>query len=186
MKSKRLKLNSIIIVLTIIMNILIPSVVSAYEINKSTTQTVSVGIYSDKNAIYTNLEVPLQKGDTAYNVLERVLGDKLDAEDGKYGKFIKGIDGVYGTDTSYWTYFINRESAQVGAEQYVLKPNDEMIWHYTLDYGKDAKNTFEKFDKYIEENSNNNEAKLPTINANDLTIKMFDSFNPLNGVTAIK
>ena len=42
---------------------------------------------------------------------------------------------------------------------------------------EDAKNTFEKFDKYIEENSNNNEAKLPTINANDLTIKMFDNFN---------
>lgn len=185
MKNKRTKLNSLIMALIMIMNILIPSVASAYEIKQTTKQTVSIGIYSDKNAIYTNLQVPLEKGDTAYNVLERVLGDKLDAEDGKYGKFIKGIDGVYGTDTSYWTYFINRESAPVGADQYVLKPGDEMIWHYTLDYGEDVKNTFEKFDKYIKENSNTSVSKQPLINANDITIKMFDTFNPLNGVTAV-
>ena len=185
MKSKRTKLISLIMALVMVMNILIPSVVSADEIKQTTNSIVRVGVYSDKDAIYTNLQVPLQENDTAYNVLERVLGDKLDAEDGKYGKFIKGIGGVYGTDTSYWTYFINRESAPVGADQYVLKPNDEMIWHYTLDYGKDVTNTFEKFDKYIEDNSTTDTVKNPVINANDITINMFDSFNPLYQVTVV-
>ena len=69
MKSKRTKLNSLIMALIMVMNILIPSVVSADEIKQTTNSTVSVGVYSDKDAIYTNLQVQLQENDTAYNVL---------------------------------------------------------------------------------------------------------------------
>jgi len=48
------------------------------------------------------------------------------------GYFIEEINGIK-NDTktnTYWIMYVNGQSAQVGASQYILKPNDIITWKY--------------------------------------------------------
>lgn len=46
------------------------------------------------------------------------------------GFLIEEINGVKSTANKFWVYYINGQSAQVGASQYVLQPNDKIEWKY--------------------------------------------------------
>ena len=81
---------------------------------------------------------------------------------------------------------------QVSAGVYELKPGDELIWHYTLNLGKDIENSYKKFDLFINgekpevpevpEVPQINEA--PVITASDIELKVGDKFDAMSGVSA--
>ncbi len=50
------------------------------------------------------------------------------------GVFIEGIHGVRNTRTSYWQYWVNGEYAQRGADNYMLKEGDTVLWKRTDSY----------------------------------------------------
>jgi hypothetical protein len=50
------------------------------------------------------------------------------------GYFVEEINGVKNNPTAntYWFMYVNDQSAQVGASQYILKPNDIITWKYEV------------------------------------------------------
>ncbi len=48
------------------------------------------------------------------------------------GKFVEEINGIKNNPTTneYWGYYVNGESAQVGASNYILKQGDKIEWKY--------------------------------------------------------
>ena len=59
---------------------------------------------------------------------EKALGQV--AELRKAGSYVEGIDGLYGTSTEYWFYYINGVMADVFASGYKLQPGDMQHWDY--------------------------------------------------------
>ena len=59
---------------------------------------------------------------------EKALGQV--AELGKAGSYVEGIDGLYGTSTEYWFYYLNGVMANVFASGYKLQPGDMQHWDY--------------------------------------------------------
>lgn len=53
------------------------------------------------------------------------------------GVFIEAIHGVSNTNSSYWQFWVNGEYSQVGAEQYVLKDGDGVLWKRTSERFKE-------------------------------------------------
>ena len=54
--------------------------------------------------------------------------------------YIKGIGYLYELahgDLSGWVYLVNEESPSVGCASYTLSDGDTIVWHYTLNQGKD-------------------------------------------------
>ena len=46
------------------------------------------------------------------------------------GYFVDEINGVKNTLNTYWFYYINNASADVGISSYVLKPDDNITWKF--------------------------------------------------------
>ena len=123
-------------------------------------KTVKMGIYTDNEVIYEGTAFEYKKGDTAYTVLKRLLGDNVEATGSGETLYVRSINGLAEMDKgpqSGWVYSVNREIPQVGAGVYEVKPGDEIIWHYTLDFGNDITNSFGKFDQFINKDDKNDQ-----------------------------
>lgn len=162
-------------------------------------QFIKIGVYTDEGTIYESLEVEYKENDTAYTVLKRLLGDKVIASGENETLYVSSIDGLAEMDKgphSGWVYSVNRVTPEVSAGAYKLSPNDELIWHYTLNLGKDITNSYEKFDEFKNKHDNEDkedsestqppveENEAPVINAKDIEIKVGDTFDPMKNVIA--
>lgn len=48
-----------------------------------------------------------------------------------FGSLVESIDGLAnGTDKKYWIYYVNGQTAEVGADQYTLKAGDVVEWKF--------------------------------------------------------
>lgn len=82
--------------------------------------------------------VTIQKNETVLDVLQRLTSENdiiLETKDYQdLGMMITKIgDKENGQDSQYWQYFVNKEYAQVGAGQYLLKGGENIEWIFTGD-----------------------------------------------------
>jgi hypothetical protein len=47
-----------------------------------------------------------------------------------FGTLVESINNLQNTKDKAWIYFINGNSASVGADSYILKPGDKIEWKY--------------------------------------------------------
>ncbi|MGG3571502.1 DUF4430 domain-containing protein [Bacillus gobiensis] len=112
------------------------------------TATLAVIGDSEKGIIVCPKSIEISEGETAYSLLSKELGDKVEVS--KLGSFeyVSGIDGLRELDRgeqSGWLYETNGESPTVGANQYEVKEGDVIAYRYSLNWGEDLK------DKTLEE-----------------------------------
>lgn len=88
--------------------------------------------YADGETVST--DVDLSEPQTAISALEYLTGKndiELETTQYDFGVLVDSIGGKQNTDKMAWIYFVNGESASVGADQYELKPGDTILWKYT-------------------------------------------------------
>ena len=68
-------------------------------------------------------------GTTAYDILKEKYA--VVADETAYGPMVKSINGEEATDTTFWSFKVNGELAQVGAHQYTTKSTDTITWELT-------------------------------------------------------
>lgn len=54
--------------------------------------------------------------------------NQIETKSYSFGKTVESIDGVRSENGKYWIYYINGQTASVGAGAYVLQPNDLIEW----------------------------------------------------------
>ena len=48
-----------------------------------------------------------------------------------YGPYVDSINGVAGgTDKKYWAFYVNDKMADIGADAYVTKATDKIVWKF--------------------------------------------------------
>ena len=55
-------------------------------------------------------------------------------------RYVKGINNLFEFDEgpeSGWVYSINGELMGVGSGSYIMQPGDYLVWHFTLELGRD-------------------------------------------------
>ena len=98
-----------------------------------------------QDGVMLQMEVALQEGDTAYDVLERAAKqEKLHLESSvtpAYNSvYIEGIGNLYEFDCgnlSGWIYFVNGESFSHSASKQTVQAGDKVAFRYTCDLGQD-------------------------------------------------
>ncbi|MCI0765492.1 DUF4430 domain-containing protein [Bacillus sp. TL12] len=108
------------------------------------TATLAVIGESQKGAILCPEEVSIEDGETAYSLLQKVMGTKVTAENTKYGIYVKGIDGLMAGDTSGWTYDVNDKAAMVGADSYTLESGDVVAFRFVVDWNNMSTETLQQ------------------------------------------
>lgn len=72
---------------------------------------------------------------TALSLLQSASAEnnlQLNIDTYDFGSFVSGIDTATASAEFTWLYYINGESAQVGSDQYILKPGDLIEWKYEV------------------------------------------------------
>lgn len=105
-------------------------------------KTIRLSVIGDKQkgSILTMAAVNLQDGDTAYSILKKTLGDRVEAAESGSSVYVRGIDGLREFDQGHlsgWVYFVNGASPGCSASSYVLQGGETVEWRYTVDGGKD-------------------------------------------------
>lgn len=70
---------------------------------------------------------------TAYDLLlfaQKEGKVTVDTKQYDFGVFIESIGGVANSNDFVWIYYVNGESASVGADKYELKNGDSVEWRY--------------------------------------------------------
>ncbi|WP_243523205.1 DUF4430 domain-containing protein [Bacillus pseudomycoides] len=98
------------------------------------TATLAIVGESQKGVILCPKKVSIKDGETAYSLLQKVMGTKVAAENTQYGIYVKGIDGLMAGATSGWTYDVNDKAAMVGADSYQLKSGDVVAFRFVTDW----------------------------------------------------
>ncbi|MGY1462925.1 DUF4430 domain-containing protein [Bacillus toyonensis] len=94
-------------------------------------------------------EEQIKDGETALSLLQKVMGDKVEAETMSFGTYVKGIDGLMAGATSGWLYDVNDKSAEVGADSYKLKSGDVVVFRFVSDWSNMSQETLkETLDKF--------------------------------------
>ena len=112
----------------------------------STLRDASLAAYVPKDGIILSLpEVKVSKGESVYDVLDRVCRDKGIHMEAVYtpsygADYIEGINYLYEFDAgeqSGWMYKVNGTFPNYGCSDYILEDGDSIVWAYTCDMGKD-------------------------------------------------
>jgi hypothetical protein len=72
-------------------------------------------------------------GQTAYGVLQTLVeqeGFSIETEQYDFGVFVKEMNGRASSGEKAWIYFVNGESGNVSADNYLLEPGDAVEWKY--------------------------------------------------------
>ncbi|MGV9171730.1 MAG: DUF4430 domain-containing protein [Promethearchaeia archaeon] len=81
--------------------------------------------------------------------------------------FIEAIDGIKNKHPNYWLYYVNGESAQVGASSYQIEGEDEITWIYGSENEDDS----------IDGNNTKDEISIPSFSINIIIFMLsFDIF----------
>jgi hypothetical protein len=85
--------------------------------------------------------VEIEENETAFEFLKRVCrqeGILLSYKGSGRLLFVTGIAGLSAINAkSGWMFSVNGEFLMVGAGSYIVQENDDIVWHYTMDSGKD-------------------------------------------------
>jgi LPXTG-motif cell wall-anchored protein len=92
--------------------------------------SVSLKVVGDKGILREAENISFYNKPTAFQLLQTVLGDKLEFSESEYGKMITSINGVKMEGTNYWAFYVNGKMASVGADSYELKSNDQISFQY--------------------------------------------------------
>jgi LPXTG-motif cell wall-anchored protein len=104
---------------------------------------------SQKGIMLCPKEVSIEDGETAFSLLQKVMGDKVTSESMSFGTYIKGIDGLMAGATSGWLYDVNDKSAEVGADSYKLEFGDVVAFRYVADWSNMSQQTLQQtLDKF--------------------------------------
>ncbi|MEK4933691.1 MULTISPECIES: DUF4430 domain-containing protein [Bacillus] len=104
---------------------------------------------SQKGIMLCPKEVSIEDGETAFSLLQKVMGDKVTSESMSFGTYIKGIDGLMAGATSGWLYDVNDKSAEVGADSYKLESGDVVAFRYIADWSNMSQETLQQtLDKF--------------------------------------
>lgn len=104
---------------------------------------------SQKGIMLCPKEEQIKDGETALSLLQKVMGDKVEAETMSFGTYVKGIDGLMAGATSGWLYDVNDKSAEVGADSYKLKSGDVVVFRFVSDWSNMSQETLkETLDKF--------------------------------------
>lgn len=104
---------------------------------------------SQKGIMLCPKEVSIEDGETAFSLLQKVMGDKVTSENMSFGTYIKGIDGLMAGATSGWLYDVNDKSAEVGADSYKLESGDVVAFRYVADWSNMSQETLQQtLDKF--------------------------------------
>ncbi|RAS95072.1 cell wall anchor protein [Bacillus cereus] len=104
---------------------------------------------SQKGIMLCPKEEQIKDGETALSLLQKVMGDKVEAETMSFGTYIKGIDGLMAGATSGWLYDVNDQSAEVGADSYKLKSGDVVVFRFVSDWSNMSQETLQQtLDKF--------------------------------------
>ncbi|OSX93186.1 hypothetical protein BTJ45_02097 [Bacillus mycoides] len=104
---------------------------------------------SQKGIMLCPKEVSIEDGETAFSLLQKVMGDKVISESMSFGTYIKGIDGLMAGATSGWLYDVNDKSAEVGADSYKLESGDVVAFRYVADWSNMSQETLQQtLDKF--------------------------------------
>ncbi|WP_242310959.1 DUF4430 domain-containing protein [Bacillus cereus group sp. BfR-BA-01331] len=113
-----------------------------------TAKLVIIG-ESQKGIMLCPKEVSIEDGETAFSLLQKVMGDKVTSESMSFGTYIKGIDGLMAGATSGWLYDVNDKSAEVGADSYKLESGDVVAFRYVADWSNMSQQTLQQtLDKF--------------------------------------
>ncbi|OKP94515.1 S-layer homology domain-containing protein [Paenibacillus sp. P32E] len=99
--------------------------------------TISVIGDSAKGTILPSTQVVLNPGETAYSLLKRQLGGKVEATTSGGSLYVVSIDGLKEFDRgpkSGWLYYVNGKDPGFSAADYKLSNGDMLVWSYTTDY----------------------------------------------------
>ncbi|WP_410986208.1 DUF4430 domain-containing protein [Bacillus paranthracis] len=104
---------------------------------------------SQKGIMLCPKEEQIKDGETALSLLQKVMGDKVEAETMSFGTYVKGIDGLMAGATSGWLYDVNDQSAEVGADSYKLKSGDVVVFRFVSDWNNMNQETLQQtLDKF--------------------------------------
>jgi len=102
------------------------------------SQRVRVAIiFADDNKFELSKEFNSEQ--TAYSLLESIASEnslELKTQQYDFGVFIKSIDDFESGADKAWIYFVNGESGQIAADQYKVKPGDNVEWKYITPSGE--------------------------------------------------
>ncbi len=76
----------------------------------------------------------IEEGDSVYDIMEKLKGNPKNNFDfnGKdylsLGYFVEEINGISGTQGSYWIYSVNKEESAIGILNYKVKDGDIISW----------------------------------------------------------
>lgn len=90
------------------------------------------------DGILLQKEVPFTAGDSAYDVMLRVLQEEKLHYEVDATKYFLAIGNIYAGDfgdLSGWLYTVNGESLTVGASQYTLQDGDVLRFYYVTTFG---------------------------------------------------
>lgn len=145
---------ALLIALTFILNIQsVDEFQNSAKINKpnaigSVTITVNCNTLKnelDNTEILPQTKWPIEKGDTAYDVLfEALTTNKIHFETSGLSDniYVEGINNIYEFsygELSGWLYFVNGETPPMSISKYELAPNDKIEVLYTTSMGEDLK-----------------------------------------------
>lgn len=100
---------------------------------KAPEKSASIKVIGNQNQnILTNLSnVEFLGEPTAFQLLQVAVGtDKMVYSNSNYGKLITSIDGLPAEGNHYWAFYVNGKMADVGADNYQLKPGDQISFQY--------------------------------------------------------
>jgi len=99
---------------------------------KPSENTVGIEVV-DKNGTKLNdvTGIRIVGTPTAFQLLQVMLGtDKVEYADTDYGKMITSINGISAEGTFFWSFYVNGQSAMVGADSYPLQTGDLVSFKY--------------------------------------------------------
>lgn len=88
--------------------------------------------------------IPFAEGDSVFDVLTYAAAEhqlQMEYDGTPEMAYIRGIGNLYEFDhgdLSGWVYHVNGTSPSVGCGEYIVADGDVIVWHYTLDLGKDV------------------------------------------------
>jgi hypothetical protein len=144
-------------------------------------------------SIYSNDFIYIVGNPTALQLLQVSVGkDKIGLKDTKYGPMIMSINGTEAQGNSYWSFLVNDQYENVGADGYQLKPNDKVTFKYVT-YTPSTSGSTESVggtNSSADSNTNSTTAKTEVIPADKLqksmdTASQFILHNPLDEWSAV-
>jgi len=99
--------------------------VFAWQKNRSASEPTATESTSAATTVST-VDYQCEAGKTAYTVLDEQF--EVNAQDTPYGKQVMGIAGNTPSGNQFWAFYINGQSATVGADSYQCTGTEQIEW----------------------------------------------------------